>query len=247
VLRHIPRQGEYLLDAGSGPIQYPEYLEYSAGYHRRVCLDLSARALRAARERIGTHGIFVVGDVAHLPFAADRMDGVVSLHTLHHLPPGEQQQAFHELARVLRPGATAAVVYGWGPGAPIQVWTRWPIRLVSGLLALYRRAVGRGSRAESDPADPRSEEAKGTRTFKHGYQWLVENTRHLAGLQVFVWRSVGTNFLRTFVHERLQGRWWLRRLYGLEERAPHWFGRNGQYPLIVFSKPAGPANSRDEG
>ncbi len=26
VTRHLNREGEYLLDAGSGPIQYPEYL-----------------------------------------------------------------------------------------------------------------------------------------------------------------------------------------------------------------------------
>ena len=57
VNRHLPLEGEYLLDAGSGPIQYPEYLEYSRGYRFRVCLDLSRRALRGARERVGEHGL----------------------------------------------------------------------------------------------------------------------------------------------------------------------------------------------
>ena len=32
VLRHLRQQGTFLLDAGSGPIQYPEYLEYSKKY-----------------------------------------------------------------------------------------------------------------------------------------------------------------------------------------------------------------------
>jgi len=237
VLRHIAAGGRHLLDAGSGPIQYPEYLEYSAGYRFRVCLDLSARALRAARERIGSHGLYVVGDVAHLPFPPDAMDGVVSLHTLHHLPPGEQQQAFNELARVLRPGATAAVVYGWGPGAPFEVWTRWPIRIVSALIGVYRRSAASAPRPESGLDKRPTSEAKGTRTFKHGYAWLMENTTQLPGIEVLVWRSVGTNFLRAFIHEPLLGRWWLRLLYWLEERAPRWFGRNGQYPLIVVSKP----------
>jgi hypothetical protein len=39
--RHLKPNGKYLLDAGSGPIQYPEYLTYSEGYRYRVCLDLS--------------------------------------------------------------------------------------------------------------------------------------------------------------------------------------------------------------
>ena len=84
--RHLKPSGKYLLDAGSGPIQYPEYLTYSKGYMYRVCLDISIVALKEARERIGRkHGLFVVADVAKLPFKDNIFDGIVSLHTLHHL------------------------------------------------------------------------------------------------------------------------------------------------------------------
>ena len=55
--RHIQPSGKYLLDAGSGPIQYPEYLTYSQGYQFRVCLDISIVALQEARERIKDHGL----------------------------------------------------------------------------------------------------------------------------------------------------------------------------------------------
>jgi len=34
--RHLAPRGKLLLDAGSGPIQYPEYLTYSRGYQQRV-------------------------------------------------------------------------------------------------------------------------------------------------------------------------------------------------------------------
>ncbi len=30
--RHLAPEGDFLLDAGSGPVQYPEYLTYSEGY-----------------------------------------------------------------------------------------------------------------------------------------------------------------------------------------------------------------------
>jgi SAM-dependent methyltransferase len=57
-----------MLDAGSGPVQWPEYLTYSEGYQYRVCADISIVALEEARHRLGEKGLFVVSDVANLPF-----------------------------------------------------------------------------------------------------------------------------------------------------------------------------------
>ena len=50
VARHLKPQGTYLLDAGSGPIQYPEYLEYSRSYQYRVCVDLSQTAIKGGSQ-----------------------------------------------------------------------------------------------------------------------------------------------------------------------------------------------------
>jgi hypothetical protein len=44
------------------------------------------------------------------------------------------------------------------------------------------------------------------------------------------------SFLRTIIHERWGGRRLLRMVYWFEERFPHFFGRYGQYPLIVIRK-----------
>jgi hypothetical protein len=38
------------------------------------------------------------------------------------------------------------------------------------------------------------------------------------------------------MHDLTGGRLWLRLLFGLEERFPHFFGEKGQYPLIVIRK-----------
>jgi hypothetical protein len=56
-------------------------------------------------------------------------------------------------------------------------------------------------------------------------------------VEIRVWRSVNVRFLRNFIHPWTGGRLWLRLLFWLEERDPHWFGENGQYPLIVIKKP----------
>jgi hypothetical protein len=78
VARHLPKSGRYLLDAGSGPVQYDAYLQYSKGFERRVCLDLSFVALRQARAKWArTAGAWA--DIAHLPFKPEPSDGIVSL------------------------------------------------------------------------------------------------------------------------------------------------------------------------
>jgi hypothetical protein len=170
------------------------------------------------------------------------------MHTLHHLAPAEQRQAFAELTRVLQPGATGVVVYGWGAGAPIEAWTRFPVRAASALVRAYARLRRRPIASPRAAADDAGGPPRGTLTFKHGYAWLRENTAHLpARVEVLTWRSVSTNFLRAFIHRPLLGRLLLRLLYWLEERAPRWFGRHGQYPLILLRKSAGGPTAPGEG
>jgi SAM-dependent methyltransferase len=257
VRRHLKPTGAYLLDAGSGPIQYPEYLEYQLGYQARVCVDISIVALQEARRRIGDRqdggrGLFVVADIANLPFTPDLFEGVVSLHTIHHLPVEEHLQAYAELYRVLAPGCSAVVVNGWQSARlmrPCALPIRWSKRL--------RRKLQRLSRARQpgDEADDTSEggpagcgrvggeqngrRALGTFVRKQDAAWLKSTVGSRMPLEILVWRTVNVGFLRTFIHAFLAGRWWLRLLFWLEERYPHFFGENGQYPLIVIRKQIG--------
>lgn len=263
VNRHLRHEGKYLLDAGSGPIQYPEYLEYSRDYSYRVCADISIVALQEARKRIREHGLFVVADIANLPFKSGIFDGVVSLHTLHHLPMVEHCQAYLELNRVLTPGSTAVVVNGWDT-SPLMTITNGPIWLVEKLYRLKRGITKQGASDQqnqqvinidsekmevtSDFPDqwvnpkrekrrkPRSTLPKGTFVQKHNASWLKREVGSLMPVQIYVWRSVTVRFLRDFIHDRWGGRRLLQYLYWLEERFPHFFGNYGQYPLIVIGK-----------
>ena len=135
VNRHLVPSGRFLLDAGSGPIQYPEYLTYSHGYKYRVCADISITALREARNRIGEHGLFVVADIANLPFKPGIFTGIVSLHTIHHLPENEHLQAYKELYRLLTPGCFGVVVNSW-PSSPLMVLFN---PLIRALLKLWQK------------------------------------------------------------------------------------------------------------
>ncbi len=239
VKQHIKPQGRYLLDAGSGPIQYPEYLEYSLGYPYRVCADISMTALQEARQRIGAHGLFVVADIACLPFKPEVFDGVVSLHTIHHLPEDEHLQAYRELFRVLASESSAVVVNGWPSSRLMHAFM--PLMHLSNRIRNLFNRFARQSRsvekAKKQAQNPSIETPKGTFTNRHDVAWIRNEVAATLPLEILVWRSVSVRFLRTLIHPWLGGRFWLRALYWLEERYPQYFGENGQYPLIVIAKP----------
>lgn len=232
VNRHLKLKGKYLLDAGSGPIQYPEYLTYSEGYKYRVCLDISIVALIEARDRIGSgHGYFVVADVANLPFKNEIFDGIVSLHTLHHLPVSDYLQSFEDLKRVLKPKCTAVVVNGWRESS-LMNWFEKPVRFME---KLFRRITPSSNQIQESMSDDQRK-PKGTYVHKINAQGL----RNLLGpnfnITIGVWRSVNVRFLRAIIHPFLFGRFLLWILFGLEELYPAFFGEKGQYPLITLKK-----------
>jgi SAM-dependent methyltransferase len=226
--RHIRSEGELVLDAGSGPVQWPEYLTYSRGYRYRVCADISMSALIEARKRLGDRGLFVVADIAHLPFKSDAFDALVSIHAVHHLPLPEHKTAFLEFHRVLSSDSTGVVVNGW--------YRPFLMRLVGPIISLGRLLDGRALKRKKNwslDADP---EVTFVQKMTPG---LLR--RQLGGripYQIFTWRSLSPRFMQWFIRPQTGGGAWLRLVYWLEERFPHFFGQNGQYPLIVISKAA---------
>jgi SAM-dependent methyltransferase len=242
VARHLETSGYLLLDAGSGPIQYPEYLNYSQGYKYRVCADISITALYEARKRIANHGLFVVADIANLPFKQNVFDGIVTLHTIHHLPEDEHLQAYSDLYRVLKSQKKAVIVNGW-PESQLMTLADPIIRLSNRIRGLFRRILGQSRpvqrNSKKDPikeTDSLNKKPKGTFTNRHDVAWVKGEIGSRMPVKIFVWRSVSVRFLRSLIHPLTGGRFWLRILYWLEERYPHFFGERGQYPLIVLSK-----------
>src|SRR5512143_1787919 len=142
VSRHLAPRGRFLLDAGSGPVQWPEYLAYSKDYDYRVCADISITALRQARETLKERGLYVVADIANLPFAADAFHGAVSMHTIHHLPLSEHKRAYLELQRVLKTGRSAVVINGWHN--PLLM------RMAEPFIGLARRISGRSAKKKKN-------------------------------------------------------------------------------------------------
>lgn len=255
VKRFLKPGGRFLLDAGSGPVQYPEYLTYSEGYSYRVCADISIVALQEARLQLGEKGLYVVADVANLPFKANVFEGLVSLHTLHHLPAQDHDNAYSELYRTLAPGCSAVVVNGWTESPlmrassglvtlmeRLQAWRRLITRrrrsraghAPSAAAGAGKENQGAGKASQAQPAEP-----TGTFIQKFTPAWLHQHLDGKMEYKVGVWRSINVRFLRAMIHTRLGGRFFLKLLFWMEDRFPRFFGEKGQYPLIVIRKGPG--------
>ncbi len=235
VLRYLNPTGRFMLDAGSGPIQYPEYLEYSRGYQYRVCADISIVALQEGRKRIGTHGLFVVCDVARLPFKSGAFDGLVSLHTLHHLPAEQHVRGYQELHRTLAANGRGVIVNGWD-NPPLSIFLNFWIRLVERLQGIFRRHARSSQSLPPAPTMAVTPPSRGTYVRKENAGWLQKEVGSLMPISIWCWRSVSVRFLRTFIQAKSGGKTWLRLIYWLEELFPHFLGRNGQYPLVALRK-----------
>lgn len=237
VNRYLHPDGKFLLDAGSGPVQWPEYLTYSQNYQYRVCLDISIVALEEARHRLGTKGLYVVSDVANLPFKSDVFDGLVSLHTLHHIPPAEQPDAYAGFVRVLKPERTGVVVNAW-TSPVLMARMAWLIKLMDWVNGIVNRFnPKRKVKLPEEKARPAASKPTGTFTQHITPDWLKVNLAGRVDFKIMVWRSASVRFLRTVIQPWLFGKLWLRWLYNQEEQEPEYYGENGQYPLIVISKP----------
>ncbi|MCE1252774.1 MAG: class I SAM-dependent methyltransferase, partial [Anaerolineae bacterium] len=195
VNRHLPERGSFILDAGSGPVQYPEYLTYSENFNYRVCADISIVALMEARKRLGHKGLFVVSDVSNLPFKDGAFDGLVSLHTLHHLPQDGQKKAYREFYRALKLGASGVVVNGWTESILMRR-LNWMVHGMEGLGRLWGRLRGR-KLSEKKVQNNKNADPTGTYIQKLDADSLGEDLNK-AGIpfDIRVWRSVNVRFLR---------------------------------------------------
>ena len=227
VTRHIQASGALMLDAGSGPVQWPEYISYSSGYRHRVCVDISITALRAARQKLGSHGLYVVADLASLPFRMEVFDGIVSMHAIHHLPAGEHARAYQELFRVLEPGRSAVAVNGW--------YRPLLMRIAEPLIGVGRHVTGRKRKLRK--RDHAEGEREVTFVQKVTPEGLRSELKGTLPYQIFAWRSLSPRFMQWFVRDGLVGRTFLRLVFGLEEAFPEFFGKHGQYPMVVLKKP----------
>lgn len=209
VQEYIPEQGEKILDAASGPVQYPEYIDYSKGYRERYCVDLSARALEKARERLGDHAVGIQGNIVELDLPDEFFDCTISLHTIYHIAADQQEKAVRNLLRMTRAGRPVIIVYS-NPNS---------------LLGRVSRLLGRGKPPSSDDIY----------FHPHPLEWWsrFEDT---ATVSIMPWRFLAAQDSKSLVPNNALGRALFMWLFKWEERHPAAAARWGRYPIVILKK-----------
>lgn len=225
VKKYIKPAGGYILDVASGPIQFQEYRSYSSSYEIRICVDLSFRALKEARRKLGSKGVYLLADITNLPLKDEVVDAAVSLHTIYHVPKDEQKKAFEELYRVLIPGSSAVIVYSWGPRSLLMNLTLFPVLVIRGVRKLLRRVAGKKGRMREPELY----------AYMHAYGWFAGPGWGF-DLDIVSWRSLSHHFSRLYAHQWLFGHQILNVFAWLEDRWPRLMGRLGQYPMLIIRK-----------
>lgn len=90
-----------VLEGGCGTGYLAKALAGRYGW-RMFPVDLGWEGLEFARQ-MGLQRL-TQADISRLPFSDAAFDLILSMDVIVHFPPGEESRAFHELARVLKPG-----------------------------------------------------------------------------------------------------------------------------------------------
>lgn len=120
--RSVPDRDARIIDVGGGEATLVDDL-LTNGYRRVDVLDLSAKALEVARERLGTGASTVgwlQGDVTTHVFAANEYDLWHDRAVFHFLTEPNQRQAYvRQVARTVKTGGHV-IVATFGPEGPTQ-------------------------------------------------------------------------------------------------------------------------------
>jgi SAM-dependent methyltransferase len=228
------RGGTYLLDVASGAIPHPEYLQLSANYDYRICVDFSIRALHEARKKLGEKAICVLGDITCLPLRDGVVDDSISLHTIYHVPLARQTVAIDEVVRVTKPAGRAVIVYTWAGSPAMDL-----VFKMRGMLGCVRR-LGRPSPAA---VVARTAPAMKSPLYFHpqNVDWYDREIKCRYPSKLLVWSFISTTFQQRFFRSRSTGSLAAKMVEFIERLAPSWCGRYGQYPMLVIEKAETPA------
>ncbi len=180
VNRHLIRKGKYLLDAGSGPVQWPAYLTYSEGYLTECAWIYPWSPCRKPATAWGQKVYMSSETYRRLPFKNGVFGSTVSMHTLHHLSSEDQMKAYEEMFRTLE-GKGRMVVVNGSSSSPLMARWLWLVKMAErlGVKTSVEAATVKTSATQPVKKNNLEKEARGTFTRKNSIQWINDRTQRL--------------------------------------------------------------------
>lgn len=228
--KHFRKGGEFLLDAGCGPIAHEELLEYGEGFKQRVCVDLSVAALAEAQRKLGDKGIYLQGDLTNLPVETGSVDAALCYHVIYQLPPELQAKAFTEMWRVLKPGGVAVVVYWWPPST---AKLSWRVARVAKMLLGAKKPDD----TPSEEAAPASTPAGTPDHNPLSLEWFQSQPWPFK-YSFDTYRVVNNHLMKNAIPNDWRGSLFLKGLMLLQRMMPSYCGKYGEMPAIIIRKDA---------
>jgi ubiquinone/menaquinone biosynthesis C-methylase UbiE len=229
LLRYIPSSGDNILDVGSGPLLFKEYVEYSRNFRKRYCVDLSTVALEQARRKIGDHGVFLQGSLFDVPLEPDFFDCTLCVLTIFNIHKDQQEDAVRKLVEVTKPGKPVIVVY-CNPSE---------LRSGGSLLRRFREFLKPRKKALKRKEKPAREGTAPLYYHRHPIEWW-DRFSDVAGIDIFPWAYFYPDTQKMLIPDNRLGKRLLDALFMIEERFPRFLGRRCAYPIIVLTKKTQP-------
>ena len=226
-LKYIPPKGDKIIDLGSGPIQYPEYLLFSSNYKKRYCIDLSQKALDEAKKKLGKYGEYLHGSFFDIDLPKDSFDCAVSLHCIYHMDQNKQEEAIRKLISIVKPGKPLVIVYS-NPFSLEQLIirpTKFFIKLFINFADNMKYLI-----FQKRPKSRRKF------YFKPNSLFWWRRFNKLAVVKIKPWRTFSAKMQKIIIPNNNFGKKLFELLFLLEEKIPSIFVFLGTYPIIIITK-----------
>lgn len=125
-----PAKGMNILDVGCGTGTHLElYQRYECSLYG---LDISPSMLEVAQKRMGDTAKLDLSNATEMPYEDNKFDLIITMLTLHEMPPATRSAAITEMRRVLKEdGRILLIDFNPGPIQPLQGWISKIIILLS--------------------------------------------------------------------------------------------------------------------
>jgi SAM-dependent methyltransferase len=215
---YLPLSGDFILDMASGPIQYPEYLDYHKNFKKRYCVDLSQSALDQARDRIGDKGEYYCGSFFDIEFQKNYFDCCISLHTIYHIDKDLQESAVRKLLDIAKPNAPVIVIYSN------------PYNLIFRLVRFRNRLFGK-----KVPEVNLNSVEQPLYFFTYSNEWWSK-FNDIATVEILTWRFLKVEHSKKIIPNNLIGKLLLSLIFRLEKTFSKYLAKYADYPMIILKK-----------